>query len=286
VGIFSCYDVKKKNPGAKSGLFKVAIDSESTNMNKQNVIGQAEVLCNFDIDDGAWTLYESICSSIDYNGNSPYARKNKDTRHPQKDSNIGQMYKQNANQCTRLERVFIDSLFKHSEGKVRTYWANNKPGGNEYITDVFGTPESGKHILADEHKCSDKEKFSIAKAFRQGTNGANNGYCFKDGQNNQNSNCICGDRHDTTLSFGKCSGGHGNWRRYNSRKNRNARCSGQHTKCRAGIPYGPLGDTYGCDVGGQRTIRGHFWATHPGYSGLPCNRGYGSYGCYGSRWIA
>lgn len=215
--------------------------------------------------------------------------RSKVTRHPGAKSKIGRMFKANSNQCARYEVELINSIFKHSQGYVMTRWNNNK---DEYhVTDIFGSPEDGKHILDTEHKCSNKENFNLALGYRQRPQGVNNGYCFNDGKVNIDNNCICGDRHDAQTGFNNCNGEFGNWRRYNGRKNRKAFCSGMYSKChRNGHHGGPLGDTYGCDVSyHKRTIQGHFWTSHrPGSGntlGMPCDGFYGQYGCYGSRWI-
>ena len=138
-------------------------------------------------------------------GNSPYSRTNKVVRHPSEAAKIGRMYGSNENQCARYEVAVINSIFKHSEGYVMTTWNNN---ADEYhITDIFGTPEDGKHILAEEHKCSDKGKFNLALAYRQGSSSAKNGYCFNNAKAGEANNCICSDRSGGgRLDFNKCNG--------------------------------------------------------------------------------
>ena len=114
----------------------------------------------------------------------------------------------------------INSIFKHSQGYVMQKYANHKD--EHHVTDVYGVPEKGKHILHKEHTCSDKQFFNIAAAYRQGTNGANAGMCFKDtgddplmGQSQKTSNCICNDKSGT-FQLNKCPGEYGNLRRYGS----------------------------------------------------------------------
>ena len=212
--------------------------------------------------------------------------RDKASRHPSADSDIGKMYASNANRAARYEVQVINSIFEHSEGYVMTRWNNNQAGF--YITDIFGTPEDGKHILSKDHGCSDKSSFNIALAHRQRPGGANNGYCFKGGQGNTVSNCVCNDKHGSEQPFNGCSGAHSNWRRYNGKRSDKRFCRAMHGKCHRGITYGPLGDSYDCNAPGQRTIQGHFWQSHPGYLGMPCQCSYfnpGCYGCYGSRWI-
>lgn len=180
----------------------------------------------------------------------------------------------------------INSIFKHSQGFVLTRWNNNE--GNYHFTDIFGTPEDNKHILSPDHGCSDKSAFNLALAYRNRPQSANNGYCFKAGKPNTDSNCVCKDTHGGNQLFGRCTGGYNNWRRYNGRRNQDRFCTGMHRKCASGIQYGPLGDSYNCNIGGMRTVTGHMWQSHPGYNGMPCQCNYFSgscYGCYGSRWI-
>ena len=78
------------------------------------------------------------------------------------------------------------------------------------------------------------------------------------------------------------------WRRYNSYKSDNLWCSGLHpyanNSCGTGNnQHGPLGDSYSCDKGGQRSVAGHMWWEY-NVGGTPCTN-YSGYGCYGSRWI-
>jgi len=216
-----------------------------------------------------------------------YDHRGKTQRHPSTSSNIGQMYKSNQNQCARQELDFINSIFKHSEGYVMTRYYNNK--AEYHLTDVYGSPEDGKHILAKEHSCSHKSQFNIAIAYRAGNNGANAGMCFKDGgskrgQINQASNCVCGDKTGHFNRYNSCGGNYGNFRRYNGKRSRNKFCSYMSSKCNS-YPHGVLGDSGGCNIGGQRNVDGHLWISLAGRTGTPCGS-YGSYGCYGSRWIA
>jgi len=180
----------------------------------------------------------------------------------------------------------INSIFKHSEGYVMQRYANNE--NEHHVTDIYGTPEDGKHILSEKHGCSDKGEFNIAIAYRQGKDGAHGGFCYKDGGNNigqkyGTSNCICNDRSDS-IYFNQCAGDYGNLRRYNGKRSRNKFCNYMNGKC-SSYPHGVLGDSQGCDVPGQRHIGGHFWVSLSGRTGAAC-RGYNTYGCYGSRWIA
>ena len=226
-----------------------------------------------------------LCSSVNSKGTSPYSLRGKVNRHPSTDSNIAQMYTSNKNQCARFEVAVINSIFKHSEGYVMTRYANER---DEYhMTDIYGTPEEGKHILAKAHTCSDKKYFNLALAYRQGSGGANAGMCFNDGGTNQGivgrkNNCICNDAM-SHFSTNRCSGGYGNFRRYNGRRSRNKFCNAFSSKCNS-YPHGVLGDSHGCDVPGQRHVGGHMWISLDGRTGTPCT-GYGSYGCWGSRWI-
>ena len=118
----------------------------------------------------------------------------------------------------------INSVFKHSKGYVMTRYNNNR--NNYHVTDVYGTPEKGLHILAKEHKCSQKAAFNFAKANRQGSSNANSGFCFNEGQKDKTNNCVCGDTTSGTFNMNKCSGGHGNFRRYNGKKSNSKWCRG------------------------------------------------------------
>jgi hypothetical protein len=282
--IFSCHHVKQKNKDADNGYYEIAIDDnwrDFTKVIKPN--GKVEVLCHF-YDGKAFTHYETVCSQVNAAGTTPYRVRDKNTRHPQADSKIGRMFDNNPNVCARMEVRVINSIFKHSQGYVMHRWNNNQ---DEYhVTDIYGTPENGKHILSNDHDCSDKKDFNYAFAARQGTSIAHNGFCFKQGRIGEDSNCICNDKHTTEMSFNTCAGGHGNMRRYNGKIGRNTFCRAMCDKCK-NYPHGHLGDSYGCDLGFQgRTIQGHFWMSiSDSRSGAPC-RGYNTYGCYGSRWIA
>jgi hypothetical protein len=224
------------------------------------------VYCDF-YDGRAFTLYEMMSNTMHSDGLIPYNARDKTARHPQKDSNLGKMFEANQNQCARYEVVWINSIFKHSEGYVMTRWNNNKD--EFHVTDIFGTPEGmcarrsgvaslpppflvysevsrdhmlilfphalalvdGKHIFAEEHDCSQKDDFNLAMAYRQRPNGVNNGYCFTNGKINQDNNCVCGDRHSGDVQWNRCAGDYGNWRRYNGRINRNLFCSTLYSKC-------------------------------------------------------
>ena len=58
----------------------------------------------------------------------------------------------------------------------------------------------------------------------EGTGNAYNGFCFKQGKINEDSNCICSDQHTGSFNFNSCAGGHGNMRRYNGKQGRNTFC--------------------------------------------------------------
>lgn len=285
-GYFSCYNVLQNDKDAESGFYNIGIDQNWRGFEKAiNSDGtQHEVYCDF-YDGRAFTLFDMMCSGVNAAGTSPYQIRSKQNRHPGAKAKIGRMYKSNQNQCARLEVDFINSIFKHSEGYVMTRYNNNN---EEYhVTDVFGTPEDDKHILAKEHECSQKNQFNLAYAYRPGSSGANAGMCFNDGGTEQGvngrpNNCICND-HFGGFSFNRCNGAHGNLRRYNGKRSRSKFCSSMSSKCNS-YPHGVLGDSSGCDVPGQRHIGGHFWISLSGRNGAPCG-GYNTYGCYGSRWI-
>lgn len=169
----------------------------------------------------------------------------------------------------------INSIFKHSQGYVMTRYADNKK--EHHVTDVYGHPEDGKHILSEKHECSDKGKFNIAFAYRQGSNRANAGMCFNDqgkniGQIGTTNNCICGDATGH-WTYNRCAGGYGNLRRYNGKRSRGKFCSYMSSKCNS-YPHGVLGDSGGCNIAGQRRVDGHFWISHTGTTGTP-SAGYG-----------
>jgi hypothetical protein len=290
-GIYSCYDVKRFHPkqDPEDGYYDISIDSDRTDLDNVVDSGQlVEVWCDF-YDGRAFTLFEMMCKAMHYNGLEPYNARDKVVRHPKETAKIGRMFNADQNQCARYEVKVTNSIFKHSEGYVMTRWNDNK---DEYhVTDVFGTPEDGKHFLDPEHKCSQKEEFNLAMGYRQRPSGVNNGYCWTNGKINTDNNCVCNDQHTSNIRYNGCNGDYGNWRRYNGRKGRSAWCSTMYDKCHTGGHHGgPLGDTHGCDVSyHKRTIGGHFWTSHsPGNAatrGMPCDSYYGAYGCFGSRWI-
>jgi hypothetical protein len=280
---FSCADIKRLSPKtAKSGLFTINIDKNYNTFEKQpESIGTVEVYCR-DYDGMFQTLIELVSSNTHSAGKSPYRMVDKVTRHPAKDSRIGNYWATgNKNVAARYEVEVFNSVFKHSQGYVMSMYANNRQ--DYHFTDVFGDPDNGKHLLHKENTCSDRSSLNMAKGYRPTAN-AVRGYCFKNQQIGGASNCICGDTSSRGVTFNKCGGQNGNWRRYNGLRSRNRFCNGQAHKCNNGDNYhGFLGDTYGCDI--NRNIHGHMWQGYGGNRGMPCT-GYGSYGCYGSRWIS
>jgi len=184
---------------------------------------------------------------------------------------------------SRAARDKWNSIFKHSLGIVQTRYANNKPGYQ--FNDYYGHPESGVHLFSSPNRCSDFKNLDMALAFRARPN-AVRGYCYNNGQPNRASNCICADQTTSHPTYGnRCKGSAGNWRRYNGPKSANKLCSSMSQKCyTSDSSHGNFGDSYSCDVPGQRHVGGHMWYTYSGYRGMPCTN-YGGYGCYGSRWI-
>ena len=141
-------------------------------MEKKIPNGEVEVYCDF-YDKRAFTLYESVPNTANPAGTAPYDMRGKKTRHPNQNSNVGKLWKNDPNVAARYEVAVINSIFKHSEGYVMTRWNDNKD--EFHITDIYGTPEAGKHILSNDNDCSDKSSFNIALAYRQAPGGANNG---------------------------------------------------------------------------------------------------------------
>ena len=103
--------------------------------------------------EGAWTLVRMMRS--DESETHPYDHRADNW------NDIGNgpnMWKGNKNQAFRMARDKYRSVFKHSAGIIQTRYGNNRDGF--HLTDVFGHPETGKHVL--DQTCSDKSQFDIA----------------------------------------------------------------------------------------------------------------------------
>jgi len=238
-----------------------------------------QVYC-LEYDDKFYTLFEMIGAS--QRVTSPFNWMTTATRYPNADSSIGGMWISGQNNVARLSVVEINSIFKHSMGYIQTRYANNEDG--HQVTDAFGDPKNGKHIMDKRNTCSDKPKLNMALAYRAPDTSTSMGMCFNDGKKSQTNNCLCGDRSNGGMSFNQCSSNYRNMVRYNSFESDNLKCSGMHHKCYNVGSHYVFGDTYGCNKGGQRDIQGHMWQFYGSNPGFPC-RNYGQYGCYGSRWI-
>ena len=174
-----------------------------------------------------------------------------------------QNFESSPNVFARMSATWINALFRTSDGHLKHRYANNQPRFE--LTDVFG--QNDPEIISSGD-------FDIALAIR-GTPTRNGGFCgFYAGH--PNFRC-CNNNGDGGM----------NWRRYNALKEEDAWCTAIHgysnNHCNPQRYHGPVGDTYGCNVGGVRNVAGHMWWTYT-YSGAPCSN-YGGYRCYGSRWI-
>jgi len=292
----SCTEIYNQDPGMKSGLYKLSVDSkvdESQARGDDKVLDNSEfeVYCDVEYDKdskfkGVYTLVEMIHSGQHWNNYFNYYGKMED--HATND--MGQKWKANSkNQAKRFGVVKFNSIFKHSLGIVMTRYNHNRAGYQ--LTDVFGSPETNKHILDKGNSCSQRKTFNLARAYRYGSGGGSNGrggatmgFCFNRGQYRQNNNCICGDKWNSQFRFNVCPGQHGNMRRFNTYTKENRKCYGMHTKCHGYGNHGIMGDSYGCDKPGQRGVGGHMWFGYYGNTGLP-GPSPGNYGYYGSRWI-
>ena len=261
---FSCTEIaqsfKKLNKTPKSGIFELVLDTNPVDR-KKNVIDKTnpkfKAYCEFEYDTkglpvGGWTLVEMIRNN--QNANSPYNHMNQDNSFPSdRFSLVAQAWKpdnfgRSSNFAGRASRVQWRSVFKHSLGYIQKRYYSHHHGYQ--LTDVFGTPENGKHIL--DNKCSDKANFDIAWAYRSRP-GTSDGYCFNNGVNNARSNCLCNDvSGGGAKNLNSCPGQHGNWRRYNSNRQDNLWCRQLHQKCYSRSNHHVFGDTYGCNKGGQR----------------------------------
>jgi len=281
----SCKDIKEL--GQANGNGKYDIYSDEGDLTDTSVPGipghKFQVYCHFNYDSqDVWTLVEMW--SRNQRPDHPFDYANDQERYP-RNSNIGQRWESNQDQPSRLSVKEINTIFKHSKGYYKMRYGNNQDGYS--LTDQYGHPDGGKHILDKEHKCSHKKQLNMALANRN-RNGNSYGFCYRDGQTHQDSNCVCGDNHGNSNRMNKCSGQHGNLRRYGGWKRWNRWCSGFHTKCRNSNRHFAMGDSYSCDSPGQRHVGGHMWMFYNnawrGWGG-PCTH-YAHYGCYGSRWIA
>ncbi len=155
------------------------------------------------------------------------------------------------NGTARLTADQINALCRGGIGEVRHKYGNN----SRYVTDQFDPS-----IL---------QGLDIAYAVRgdstyhMGFRGFGNG--------------------STTVTSG------GPWRRYNGAKTNNLYCTEIHGYCGGGgvayAGWGPLCDTQGCNISGERNIGGNFWwAGSNAPAGTPSGSTYGGYGTYGSRW--
>jgi len=282
-GVYSCYEINALNKKAKSGVYTILVDTESLDMTKTNTRSEAiEVFCNRYDGDKFFTIFEMIKS--DQTPTNYYNWYSTDGRYPSA-SSIGERFKENQNQASRLAAVEINSIFKHSYGYVQTRYANNRE--DYMLTDIFGTPAKGKHLLHASNKCGDRSRINIAKTYRAPDSHTSMGYCMNDGQRLKASNCFCGDTTNGNFQFNRCSGSPQNWVRYNAKESENLKCSNMHRKCYNHGNHFTLGDTYSCNKGGQRTVGSHMWFFysngHRGW-GAPCVNSY-HYGCYASRWI-
>jgi len=205
--------------------------------------------CDMDRDGGGWTLYEMMASS----GNAFTGQYWGESGY--NEAALGR-FGNSPNNMARLSADQINALFAASgDGHVKHRFHNNQD--RWALTDIFG-PE--RKVLDGYY---DVAKATRAHPSHQG------GWC----------------RFTRDNSRLRCCGG--NWRRYSANENEGRWCSGingQSNNDCSGNNHGPLGDTYGCNVPGFRTFEGHLWWNYYGNRGTPCG-GYGSYGCYGSRWI-
>ncbi|EGD77302.1 hypothetical protein PTSG_08396 [Salpingoeca rosetta] len=277
---FSCKEILEQNPEAESGQYKISVNRDVLDLDVINPEDElVGVYCEMDYDEGGWTLFEMVGSSQSPSSPFNYIGDGADEGAYVPGGDIGVLFAVNQNQPARLPARIIRSIFKHSAGYVQMRYANNADGYQ--LTDVYGVPETGTHFL--DQSCSHKPDFDIAKAMRP-RSGSSMGFCFRNGAVNTASNCVCGDRVDTTQQFNACPLSPGNRRRYNSFLRDKLWCSGMHRKCYSVSSHYVLGDTYSCNKGGQRSVEGHMWRMYSGNTGMPCT-GYGAYGCYGSVWM-
>ena len=240
----TCYQILEFDPLSESGVYWLDPHENGAPF---------QAYCDMSTDGGGWTLVEMQAGGTTLDA----------TYWSASERNVSALtqFANDPNVAARLGATEINALFKHSQGHVQHRYNNNTPGF--MLTDVFGsaTPSIVSGGTMD-----------IAKALR-GKSGHVGGFC--DFYNGQGFTC-CNN-----------NGAGMDWRRYNSYKTDNLWCTGVHTYsnngCNSNTIHGPLGDSYGCNKGGQRTIEGHMWWWY-GQGGVPC-AGYAQYGCYGSRWI-
>ncbi len=240
----TCLDLLEFSPATTSGAYWLDPDQDGSAF---------QTWCEMNYDGGGWTLIEMQAGNTMLDGTywSPAAR-NPDAL---------AVFGDSPNVAARLSAIEINAIFKYSDGHVQHRYNNNAPG--YMLTDVFGS--STPSIISGG-------TMDIAKALR-GESGKEGGFC---------------DFYGGT-GF-KCCNNNGagmDWRRYNSYKSDNLWCTGVHTYsnngCATQTQHGPLGDSYGCNKGGQRSVEGHMWWEYA-VGGTPCSN-YSGYGCYGSRWI-
>ena len=156
----------------------------------------------------------------------------------------------NPNQVARLGADEINAICTSGDGYLRHYYADN----SRFVTDWFNS-----NVLSD---------LDIAFAVRGDSSRTMGFRAFGNG--------------DLTVTSD------GDWRRYHGPLSDNRICTSIYSGCGGSSgtsgSWGPLCDTYGCNIPGERNIGGHFWMPgNSGGSGAP-GMSYGGYGTYGSRW--